>query len=63
MKYIKKFIVIALCLSLFTFTGCSTKGAEENVYFGKLFPVYIDMILIHIDNNTEKGDFSRFSQT
>lgn len=42
MKLLRKNVALLLCFALATLTGCSTKKTEDNVYFGKLFPVYID---------------------
>lgn len=42
MKLFKKSVAVLLCLVLAILTGCTTQKTEDNVYFGKSFPVYID---------------------
>lgn len=42
MKSFKKSVAVFLCLVLATLTGCTTQKTEDDVYFGKPFPVYVD---------------------
>ena len=42
MKIIKKSVAILLCLVLVALTGCTKPKKEDGVYFGKVFPVYVD---------------------
>ncbi len=42
MKLIKKSLAILLCLVFVMLAGCTTQKNEDNVYFGKFFPVYVD---------------------
>lgn len=42
MKSIKKSVAVLLCLTFLAFTGCGTQKNGDNVYFGKVFPIYVD---------------------